>query len=47
MRVLWFTNTPSKAGPEFGYKKFGGGWVLALETLVVSEKIHELGICFF
>jgi len=47
MRVLWFTNTPSKAGPEFGYNKFGGGWVLALETLVVAEKKHDLGICFF
>ena len=47
MKVLWFTNTPSKAGPEFGYDGFSGGWISALETLVVAEQMHELGICFF
>ncbi len=48
MRILWFTNTPSKAGPEFGFHNFfGGGWVSALETLVVSEQKYDLGICFF
>ena len=47
MRVLWFTNTPSKAGVEFGYNAFSGGWITALETLITDKKLHELGICFF
>jgi glycosyltransferase involved in cell wall biosynthesis len=47
MRILWFTNTPSKAAKLFGYSSFGGGWIAALESLVVKENIHELGICFF
>ncbi len=47
MRILWFTNTPSNASKEFSYGVFGGGWISSLETLVVKEKIHEIGICFF
>ncbi len=47
MRILWFTNTPSKAASDFGYKSYGGGWISALESLVVAEQVHELGICFF
>lgn len=47
MRVLWFTNTPSKASAEFGYKSFGGGWISSLQSLVTEEKKHQLGICFF
>jgi hypothetical protein len=47
MRILWFTNTPSKAAVDFGYKSFGGGWISSLESLIVAEGIHELGICFF
>jgi len=47
MRILWFTNTPSKAGIEFGYNTYGGGWISSLESLIVGEKTHELGICFF
>jgi len=47
MRILWFTNTPSKAAVDFGYKSFGGGWISSLESLMVAEGIHELGICFF
>jgi len=47
MRVLWFTNTPSKASEEFNYKSFGGGWISSLETLLTGTKKYELGICFF
>ena len=47
MRILWFTNTPSKASAEFGYTSLGGGWISALETIVVNENRHTLGICFF
>jgi glycosyltransferase involved in cell wall biosynthesis len=47
MKVLWFTNTPSKASKEFGYNSFGGGWISSLETMVVKENKHSLGICFF
>lgn len=47
MRILWFTNTPSNASKEFNYGVFGGGWISALETLIVKEQIHEIGICFF
>jgi glycosyltransferase involved in cell wall biosynthesis len=47
MKVLWFTNTPSKASPEFGYNSFGGGWISSLETMLVKENKHNLGICFF
>jgi glycosyltransferase involved in cell wall biosynthesis len=47
MKILWFTNTPSNAAMDYNYKVFGGGWISALETLVVNEHIHEIGICFF
>lgn len=47
MRILWFTNTPSNAMQEFGYKTFGGGWISSLENLVIEAKTFELGICFF
>jgi glycosyltransferase involved in cell wall biosynthesis len=47
MRILWFSNTPSNAAEEFGSTYAGGGWIAALETLLVKEKIHTLGICFF
>lgn len=47
MRILWFTNTPSRAAADFGYKSFGGGWISALETIVAAEGHNQLGICFF
>ena len=47
MRLLWFTNTPANASPEFGYRQYGGGWISSLETLFAERKEHELGICFF
>lgn len=47
MRILWFTNTPAKAAAEFGYKRHGGGWIVALQDLLVGRQQHELGICFF
>jgi glycosyltransferase involved in cell wall biosynthesis len=47
MRILWFTNTSANAATEFGNKTFGGGWIAALENIVVKENIHQLGICFF
>jgi glycosyltransferase involved in cell wall biosynthesis len=47
MKILWFTNTPSNASALFGYENFGGGWISALETILVNENKHELGICFF
>lgn len=47
MRILWFTNTPSNASEEFGYKSPGGGWISSLETLIVERKACELSICFF
>lgn len=47
MKILWFTNTPSNASELFGYESFGGGWISALETMLVKENKHDLGICFF
>ena len=47
MRILWFTNTPSKASAAFGYNSPGGGWISSLETLISKEKTYDLGICFF
>jgi glycosyltransferase involved in cell wall biosynthesis len=47
MRVLWFTNTSANAAAEFGNTTFGGGWIAALENIVVQQAIHQLGICFF
>lgn len=47
MKVLWFTNTPSNAAVEFGSTYAGGGWIAALETLLVKDKSRRLGICFF
>jgi len=47
MRILWFTNTPSNAAQEFGYKTFGGGWITSLEELIIESGEFELGICFF
>jgi glycosyltransferase involved in cell wall biosynthesis len=47
MKVLWFTTTPSKAAKEFGSSYMGGGWISSLESLIVNEQRHEIGICFF
>src|SRR5215831_3296157 len=47
MRILWLTNTPSKAAKEFGYKGYGGGWISSLEDLIQEKTVHQLGICFF
>ncbi|CAN5331387.1 glycosyltransferase [soil metagenome] len=47
MKVLWFTNTPSKAAAEFGFNSFGGGWISSLETMLLKDNKHSLGICFF
>ena len=47
MRILWFTNTPSRASIAFGYNGSGGGWISALEGLIVKEQKYKLGICFF
>lgn len=47
MKILWFTNTPSKASFAFGYKGAGGGWISALEGLIAKEQNYQLGICFF
>lgn len=46
MRILWFTNTPSNASEEFGFKRFGGGWISSLETLVSKSSKYEIGVCF-
>ncbi len=47
MRILWFTNTPSNASEEFGYRYMGGGWIRELEKKFILEGKGELGICFF
>ncbi len=46
MKILWFSSSPSNASKEFGNNHPGCGWISALETLVVKQGIHTLGICF-
>lgn len=45
MRVLWFTNTPSRYADFGGYN--GGGWIYSLEEELSKRKDVELGIAFF
>ena len=45
MRVLWFSNTPSRYYSVAGKKGYnGGGWISSLEALVREDV--ELGIIF-
>lgn len=45
MRILWFTNTPSRYADFGGYN--GGGWIYSLEEELSKRKDVELGIAFF
>jgi len=45
MRVLWFTNTPSRYASYGGYN--GGGWIYSLEEEISKKEDIELGIAFF
>lgn len=45
MRVLWFTNTPSRYASFGGYN--GGGWIYSLEEEISKRDDIELGIAFF
>ena len=45
MRVLWFTNTPSRYASYGGYN--GGGWIYSLEEELSKKDNIELGISFF
>lgn len=47
MKILWFTTTPSNAAREFGSAYMGGGWIKSLESLLVKDENHEIGVCFF
>lgn len=46
MRVLWFTNSPSKYD-QGKHSYHGGGWIESLEELIVEQKEIELAISFF
>lgn len=45
MRVLWFTNTPSRYASFGGYN--GGGWIYSLEEEMSKREDIDLGIAFF
>lgn len=45
MRILWFTNTPSRYADFGGYN--GGGWIYSLEEELSKRKDIELGVAFF
>lgn len=45
MRVLWFTNTPSRYAVNGGYN--GGGWISSLEEEITKRDDIDLGIAFF
>lgn len=45
MRVLWFTNTPSRYADSGGYN--GGGWIYSLEEEITKRQDIELGVAFF
>lgn len=45
MRVLWFTNTPSRYASYGGYN--GGGWIYSLEEEMSKNENVKLGISFF
>lgn len=45
MKVLWFTNTPSRYASFGGYN--GGGWIYSLEEEISKRDDIELGIAFF
>lgn len=44
MRVLWFTNTPSRYASFGGYN--GGGWIYSLEEEMSKREDIDLGIAF-
>lgn len=46
MKVLWFTNTPSKGADYLGSKQIGGGWIESLESHLTSGKQVQLGVAF-
>ena len=46
MRVLWFTNSPSKYD-QGKHSYHGGGWIESLEELVMEQKEIELAVSFF
>lgn len=46
MRVLWFTNSPSKYD-QGKHSYHGGGWIESLEELVVEQREIELAVSFF
>ena len=45
MKVLWFTNTPSRYASYGGYN--GGGWIYSLEEEMSKNENVKLGISFF
>ena len=46
MRVLWFTNTPSRYKPG-SHPYYGGGWIDSLEALIQGHEDVDLGISFY
>ncbi len=46
MRVLWFTNTPSRYKPS-SHPYYGGGWIDSLEALIQGHEDVDLGISFY
>jgi len=46
MKILWFTNTPSKYD-QGSIAYHGGGWIESLEELVTNQENIELAVSFF
>ena len=47
MKVLWFTNTPSLAAKELGFKGLTGGWIESLEKRIRNQQQLDLAVAFY
>lgn len=47
MKILWFANTPCGAREVLDEKNVGGGWLTALEELIVEDEDLDLHIAFY
>ena len=47
MKILWFTNTPSRAADLLGTKVYVGGWMPTIEKYISQKEDIQLGIAFY
>lgn len=47
MKVLWFTNTPSRASEIIQPTLYLGGWMSSLEEKLAEDDRIELAVCFY